>query len=214
MRQPAVRSSRLTQPLDYILGTIGAVRVLRQLVLHGGVMSAKLLAQRTKLNRRGVSEILARLASDGVIENIPTAGISTYRFDAAHPLSEKLSQLFRGEALLQPDLYRAIEKAGKKHVPKLKAVWLFGSAARGDEHAGSDIDLAFVSRSPVDVKSESALLEKFSAVGRRFHAKLIPIFMTEAELRKLKRHNPQFRKALLRDGRSILGPSPVELLRD
>jgi uncharacterized protein len=53
------------------------------------------------------------------------------------------------------------------HVPGLMAVYLFGSAASGGQHAGSDIDLAVLGASPLDPVARFELAGNLAALLRR-----------------------------------------------
>lgn len=212
MRKPAKSSSTLLHPLDLILGSIGAVRILRELVLHGDILSAKILSERTKLNRRGVTEILARLSAAGIIENIPSAGSTSFKFSQKHFLADKLTDLFQSEAKRPPSLFRSLKNVAKKYADNLQAIWLFGSAARASDGTASDVDIAFVFSSPPSKTTSEALTEALQALSRETNLSLSPAIMTTGDLNKLKTRNARFRSDLVRDGIPVFGPSPMELL--
>lgn len=49
----------------------------------------------------------------------------------------------------------------------VKAAWLFGSAARGDEHATSDLDVAVLGDAPLSASKKKGLIEQLAQVGGR-----------------------------------------------
>ncbi|MFN8559859.1 MAG: nucleotidyltransferase domain-containing protein [Dehalococcoidia bacterium] len=52
-------------------------------------------------------------------------------------------------------------------IPGLIAVYRFGSTARGQTHAGSDVDVAFLAAAPVNVVDRFAVQERLAArLGR------------------------------------------------
>ncbi len=60
------------------------------------------------------------------------------------------------------DLERVVDRMVGE-IPGLAAVYLFGSAARGDAVAGSDVDLAFLADRPLDPVARFALQERLAA---------------------------------------------------
>ncbi len=54
----------------------------------------------------------------------------------------------------------------RRSLPGLRAVYLFGSAAQGTEHAGSDVDLAVWAEAPLSARERFVLAE---ACARRLH---------------------------------------------
>ncbi len=54
----------------------------------------------------------------------------------------------------------------QRSLPGLRAVYLFGSAAQGTEHAGSDVDLAVWAEAPLSAPERFGLAE---ACARRLH---------------------------------------------
>ena len=98
MRPPARPNRYFYHPLDAVLGTQAAVRILRMLSLQGAPASPLLLAARCCLGRAGTWKALRRLQTAGIIE--PVDGrprFPRYRLGPAHPLAEALRELFERE---------------------------------------------------------------------------------------------------------------------
>lgn len=64
------------------------------------------------------------------------------------------------------DLEEAITSLLRSH-DGIEAAWLFGSAARGDEHATSDLDVAVLGPEPLAASDAKALIEQLAQVGGR-----------------------------------------------
>lgn len=82
--------------------------------------------------------------------------------------------------------------------PGVVAAWLFGSLARGDERADSDLDLAVLMRPGEDLASLRDLsvgLERFSPSGR-------------VDIVVLGQQGPVFRHHVLREGRLLVDEDP------
>ena len=51
----------------------------------------------------------------------------------------------------------------RESVPDARAIYLFGSRARGDDNGASDVDLAFLTRMPLDSVARFDLQERIAA---------------------------------------------------
>ncbi len=84
-------------PLDRILGTQAAVRVLRVLA-PGGEHAPPRIARDTKVSRPAVREALIRLEKEGVVERVGDGRNVLYRISSDHPLAKRIVKLFKTEA--------------------------------------------------------------------------------------------------------------------
>lgn len=131
----------LSNPSEVILPSVRGA-VLRTLAHTDQPMSGRAVAATAgqQVGYRRVSQILGELVTAGIVlrESRPPAYL--YRLNRDHVASEAIVML----ADLRSRLLRRISEAvgGWEHPPD--ALWVFGSAARGDGNAGSDIDLLVV----------------------------------------------------------------------
>lgn len=108
MRNPAQPQDPLRTPLNEILGSVGAVRVLRVLAATDRPIGRTQVARRAELNPSGVRRTLKRLADVGIVEFLGSGRNQAVRLRDQHPLSRDLRSLFRAER----DLFdRTIEEA-------------------------------------------------------------------------------------------------------
>jgi pimeloyl-ACP methyl ester carboxylesterase len=91
-----------------------------------------------------VHRVLGALADTGVVRAEGQDRVTAYRFDPAHPLAPAIAALFAAEDTRADRVVGAVRAAAAAHRPD--AVWLFGSAARGEDVPGSDVDVAVVFR--------------------------------------------------------------------
>ncbi|HWG32658.1 MAG TPA: amidohydrolase family protein, partial [Gemmatimonadaceae bacterium] len=84
-------------PLDQILGTQAAVRVLRVLS-PGGEHAPPRIARETKISRPAVREAIIRLEKEGVVERVGDGRNVLYRISLNHPLAKRIVKLFKTEA--------------------------------------------------------------------------------------------------------------------
>jgi DNA-binding transcriptional ArsR family regulator len=83
-------------PLDHILGTVAAIRVLRELT-QGGEFAPPHIAAKTLTSRPAVREALIRLESEGIVERVGQGRNVLYRLVEDHPFTRRLIKLFRSE---------------------------------------------------------------------------------------------------------------------
>jgi DNA-binding transcriptional ArsR family regulator len=100
VRPPARPNRHFFHPLDRILGTEAAVRILRMLSLERTDWNPMEIAARCSLGRPGATRALARLQGTGVVERVR----GRHRFPrfrlARHPLATMIADLFDRERRL------------------------------------------------------------------------------------------------------------------
>src|SRR5258708_3294143 len=95
MRVPSRLQSNFRYPLSRILSSEGAVRVLRELMRHGGELAIPRLAEASKLNQQTVRNVLhGDLARTRIVESVGQGRSTLYRVRPVHPLHHVLCQLF------------------------------------------------------------------------------------------------------------------------
>jgi DNA-binding transcriptional ArsR family regulator len=142
----AAHHSAQRYPLTSILGTDAGVRLLRELARHGGQLSAPDLARRTGLAKASVARGIESLKATGIVTTAGTGRSVLYRLRPDHPLSSALSTLFGAEEQRFQSILDSARRAAESAGRGLIALWLFGSVARGEDRADSDLDLALVAK--------------------------------------------------------------------
>lgn len=131
----------LSNPSEAVLPSVRGA-VLHVLADTDGPMSGRAVAATAghRVGYRRVSQVLGELVNAGIVlrESHPPAYL--YRLNRDHVAAEPVVMLadLRGRLLR-----RVAETAGRWEIAA-DALWLFGSAARGDGTASSDIDLFVV----------------------------------------------------------------------
>jgi predicted nucleotidyltransferase len=213
MRQPARPSSVLHHPLDQILGSPVLVRVLRVIAGHGGQMSAGIVAHRAEVTRTSARNALYSLVRAGVVESAGSGGSVLYRLRGAHPLAPVIGALFSAEADRASRILESVRAAAEQLQPPPRAVWLFGSVARRQDHLGSDLDLAVVGTGD-DVEAQAEQLrEALDEIGREHHLRPSVITITLEEARRMADEGAAFWKNIERDAIALMGQAPRSVLR-
>jgi len=174
---------RFHNQLDDILGNVIRLRVLRILARTGsGGLTGRELARMCGASASQTNSSLQLLEDSGLAVRDIAGRAHVWRLAEGHVLAPVLSILFRAEAeslaTLKTELQTAI-----RALP-VKRATLFGSVARGDERATSDLDLLVVVRSAVDKESvEDALSRASLDFAVKFGNPLSALVMEERQLR-------------------------------
>ncbi len=212
MRVPSRRQSYFRYPLSRILASEGAVRVLRELIGHAGETAIPRLAEATKLNHQTVRNVLlGDLAAAGIVEMVGQGRSTLYRARATHPLYSLLAQLFAAEDARVELTVQTLAGAARATVPGVLAVWMFGSVARGDDHPGSDLDVALVV--PQET-SETALADYRERVSSALDSELVPVSvvgLSVDDVLRLDAEDAPWWRNVVADAQPVLGLPPAAL---
>jgi len=113
----------------------------------------------------GVQKVLDDLVSNGVVIAEPAGRARLYTLNRDHVAAAAIDQLAR----LRDVLLERIKAEAESWTIPAKAIWLFGSTARGQGDADSDLDLLIVRPDDVD-DSEPGWLEQVETLSA--HASL------------------------------------------
>lgn len=211
MRVPSLPQSYLRYPLSRILASEGAVRVLRELARHGGELSVSALIGPTRLSTQAVRNVLGSLAATGVVEPIGQGRSVLYRVRSAHPLLAPLAHLFAEEEARVGRVFRALREAARAAAPTALAVWVYGSAARGEDSPGSDLDVALVVPEQDVESATAAFREHLAPELDREHVALSAVGLSPTDVRRLAESGDPWWRTLAADAQPLVGPMPAAL---
>lgn len=120
-----------------------------------------------------VHRLLTRLAQAGLITVARVGNQKHYQANPASPLFTELAGLIRKTVGLAVPLQEALAPMAQR----IDAAFVYGSVARGEEHAASDIDLMVIAQALDYPALYEALQTAEVALGRRIN----PTLMTPAE---------------------------------
>jgi predicted nucleotidyltransferase len=211
VRPLAKPSSALQQPLDAIFGTPAAVRVLRVLVHHGGALSPPTVAQRAEITRSGANKTLGHLADLRIVDIVGQGRYVSYQLNVRHPLSGTIAALFGAERQRVDAIFDCIRHTAEALSPKPIAVWLYGSAARGDDTMGSDFDIAVVGQE-ADVQMQTdAISQALLDEAERWMIQPAIIRLGTDAIRDMERDQALLWQNLKREGIPIFGVAPGQV---
>ncbi|MDX2972870.1 nucleotidyltransferase domain-containing protein [Kribbella solani] len=166
---------------------------------------------RTPASPSGVQKVLDDLLSNGLVHAEPAGRARLYTLNRDHVAYQAIDQLTR----LRELLLERIRTAADSWVLPAKAIWLFGSTARGQGGPDSDLDLLIVRPDEVDEADPRWLeqVESLSAQASRWSGNSCEVVEYGAqELRDLIERGERLVGELRRDAVPIAGRTPRQTL--
>jgi predicted nucleotidyltransferase len=165
---------QLQRPLDDIFATHGHVRVLRAMTQlpSGFTASARDLARRAGIAHTSAARALRSLARSRVVREERVGRAYLYGLSDRHVLAAALRALFAAEADVRSSLLDRLRTELPRRAGPVEAAVLFGSAARGEDRATSDIDVALISPRRGEDELEGALASLSEEVRDRYGTEL------------------------------------------
>lgn len=157
------------------------------------------------------NDVLRELTEAGIVSCERHASVHLYRLNRDHVVAEAIMML----ANLRERLIQRMREAVLSWVIAPVAVWMFGSAARGDAGPHSDIDVLIVRHDAVDVDSESwqQQLSNLSSAITAWSGNDCQILeFSRSELAELVASDERLVTELRSDALVIAGISPLRLL--
>ncbi len=130
-------------PLSHIFAVGSHVRALRELCLHGGPLAPKQILEATKLSDKGLRLALAALVETGIVRGLGMRQSQLFEVAADHPLTQPMRALFAAERKAWEETIEQL-RTGLEASSAIRAAWMYGSVARGEDRPGSDTDLAIL----------------------------------------------------------------------
>ena len=186
---------RYQAPLNGLLFNSTATRVLRVLLTTPqGSLTGRQIARLAKTVPHRTSEVLSRFQGEGLVLSQAAGSAYLWTLREGHPLVPALRSLFEAERAAT-ERRKQLQRRALRKVGGVKRSVVFGSAARGEEHEGSDFDLLVVANNRaalerIEEKLASLRLDLADKGGLR----ISPLVYTAAEFER-KRTLPVVRAA-------------------
>jgi predicted nucleotidyltransferase len=175
-----------------------------------GRQTAELTAGRAQQPR--VNQVLRELAEAGIVSCERHASVHLYRLNRDHVAAEAILLLVN----LRQRLIARMQEAVKGWSAAPIAVWIFGSAARGEGGSSSDIDVLVVRPDAIGMDDATWLhqLSDLSAAVTAWSGNDCQIVeFAKSELAELVAAGERLVDELRVDALTVFGPSPLRLLR-
>jgi predicted nucleotidyltransferase len=203
----------LAYPLDAILGREANVRVLREMVAHGGYLSSSEVTRRTRLTKMSTLSSLHELESLRVTETAGSKNAILHKLSNEHPLAKWIVALFEGEAGRSAAIFHLIGENVLHAAPDAAAVWVYGSVARNEDGPGSDLDVAVVLRDDGEPQLvQDDLRARMAALGEAHKFRPSVVLLNETDVRRLADEGDNWWRAVSAEAKTIVGETPSALL--
>lgn len=202
-----------THSIEALLGSRSRIAVLRALWRATTPLSTSQIAERIRLTRPAVKSALDGFVSAGLVGRSSAGSANVHWLERDNVYAQQYGgRLFEAEIelpqLLEDDLEENFDDVAEAAV-------LFGSYARGDQEAQSDVDVVLVA---ADAESKRALDERALDYGttfrRRWGASLSALTYEAREAGALWRTAPALADSLQSEGLVIFGKGPWEWVED
>ena len=211
MRPPGSPSSMFYNPFDHILGTVASMRILRELSLHGGEMPMSLIVDRTGLSYPGTQQAMGRLLKSSVVEKLGSGRSVLYRLNKANVLNEGIQNLFLIEQDRVNIVRQKVSEFAAECTPPPIAVWLYGSVARREDSAGSDVNFMLVIDDEDSIQDVAESFQDMLIFMSEWSIFPSVVVLSIGNIEKAIKKLPERWTSLKEEAITLFGSTPVEI---
>jgi len=199
------------KPFDHILGTVASMRILRELSLHGAEMPMSLIVDRTGLSYPGTQQAMVRLLESGVVEMLGSGRSVLYRINKANILNEGLQNLFLLEQERVNLVLQQVCEFAADRSPQPVAVWLYGSVARREDSAGSDVDFMLIIKEEDSIQDVAESFQDMLLFTSAWSIFPSVVVLYAGDIKEFIKGQPDKWTSLKEDAITLFGSTPVEI---
>ncbi len=193
------------------MGSTLKVRLLRILSRHARAFTGRELARLAGYSHTQTNTALAELEMNGLVTKRRVGNANTYSLNEGNLL---VSRIIIPAFLIEKGLIQDLaERFFRGMGGDLVSIILFGSTARGEEAADSDIDLVLVVKDGSDLdRLEEKVSEISLEAAASFGGPVSPILLTESGYDNKKRSRSAFWRTVQEEGIELT-PGELEEVR-
>ncbi len=201
---------KLHHALDDIFSTWSHVAVLRELYDTGSGLTGREIARLSGMNHRACLNALSELEALSVVYRQRGGRDHFFSLNRKHRLVEAgILPILR----LEREFPKALFHFLKKHVAsKVVSAIIFGSVARKEETATSDLDICLVVNNNRKSSAQDAVHDIAASILSEYGARLSPLILSRREFVEKARKSLPPVKQMLEEGIVIAGSTMKELL--
>ena len=196
--------------MNHLLGTEANVRILRALATTRVPMSKAAIARRAALNPSGTARSVEHLTTLGIIESLGTGSRRLYQLRREQPLSSLLVHLFTAELELFEAVVDGIRAIVHRIKPPPRAAWIQGPVAAESDAPGDPIVVGILASAKSIDETAETLGAAVADLERTYDVSIPVHGLTSADIAAL----PEAARAQLEKTVPLLGPPPLELIRE
>lgn len=212
MARPKPQSA-IRFPLSSVFGTEANVRVLRELSRHGGQLDASTLVKRTKLTLPSVLNAISTLVEFGILDEVGSGRSRLFSMNRISPFNISIVSLFDAEESRFKGVIEAVRECAASLGNKVIAAWIYGSVARGEDRAESDLDVLLIAHEEEVASVQSWSVDFLLAKGEALLFSPSVNTLSLADIRRLMENNDPMWKAFVNDALVLSGPRPMSIFQ-
>lgn len=212
MARPKPQSA-IRFPLSSVFGTEANVRVLRELSRHGGQLDASTLVKRTKLTLPSVLSAISTLVEFGILDEVGSGRSRLFSMNRISPFNISIVSLFDAEESRFKGVIEAVRECAASLGNKVIAAWIYGSVARGEDRAESDLDVLLIAHEEEVASVQSWSVDFLLAKGEALLFSPSVNTLSLADIRRLMENNDPMWKAFVNDALVLSGPRPTSIFQ-
>lgn len=203
----------LSKPITAVVPSLEG-QVLRVLAHTTAPLTGAAVARLTRTGSTpGVRKTLGRLVGQGLVRATDVGAATAYTANREHLAWPTIERLVRDTDQLRAELYRRLARIVTDRLGDTTALAIFGSVARGDSDAASDIDLLLVVPDDLDQDAEDAVVDELSQRGAAWTGNDVNVYATTRRgLGDLVRRSDPMIESWARDAVALAGPELGALL--
>ena len=191
------------KPLNAIFGQKTKIDILRHLTLYKKEAATRELAREIGIAAPNILKLLKELEAQNILISKKIGNSISYSLNHSNFLVKKIilpSFNYENNLLKELGLYLA----ARLKMPVVSII-LFGSRARSEEGARSDIDLAFIVRGGDEDKCEKKLMAINPEISAYFGSSISPIIYSTTKFSTQAKNKDSLAKNIIKEGRVIYG---------
>lgn len=200
--------------LDRLMDNKIKTRILRILCKRNTGHTGRQLARELGISPTTASKFLGGLAKEGVLTISGVGQAYLYKLnDKNYAVKNILAPFFQKEKNIFDVLTALIRKNLSKSSVDIESAVIFGSVAKKEQNAKSDVDLLVVVKNIKDKKKIEYIMNKASGViAQNFQTIVSPYILTVDQFRKKHKEKSPIIKEIIGSYILISGKSPERLI--
>ncbi len=194
--------------LDGVSGAVLTVLAKTTLPLTGPTIAS---ISQTRVSRAGVNRVMAELVNSGLVTAVQAGKAKLYSLNRVHVAAHAIEELASLREVLLQRIRDQVASWGNSPI----SVVLFGSMARGDGSASSDVDLLIVRKSSFDPDDSawSADMADLTELVQAWSGNRCELLeYSQVELKALAQTREPLIESIRAEGLSLYGLSVAALL--
>lgn len=192
----------LSHPLDELLGA-NRGRILHRLAVVSEELTGRRVAELSGVPVVSAARVLADLERIGLVTTKSIGSARAYRLNRAHVLWAPIEAVLAAPARIEQIAAEAV----RDRVGSRATLATFGSFARGEAGAASDIDLLIVWDETVSAEDRSSVLDAVNErVAQATGSRVEIVELDESTVQTMVRKGDPLVESWRRDARTLTGP--------